>query len=203
MPTFALSLDWTDQGIRAIKDVPKRSYAARELGKKLNVDIHNVFLTTGEHDLLLIVEAPDGENVAKFALALSSIGNVRRRESLPSRRRDLHVDVTRPAGIERRHDGTKAEDAGRIGACLAVKLESHVALPRSLITGVHVNALVIGLPDLDPCTLERLSGTIKDLAVEDQHLARSRRAGAHPGEVGIRIRRLADRIVRPLRLRRS
>ena len=43
MPTFALSLDWTDQGIRAIKDVPKRSYAARELGKKLNVDIHNVF----------------------------------------------------------------------------------------------------------------------------------------------------------------
>lgn len=77
MPTFALSLDWTDQGIRSIKDVPKRSYAARELGKKLNVDIHNVFLTTGEHDLLLIVESPDGENVAKFALALSSLGNVR------------------------------------------------------------------------------------------------------------------------------
>ena len=77
MPKFALSLKWTDQGIRAIKDVPERSYAARELGKKLNVDIQHVFLTTGEHDLLLIVEAPDRENVAKFALALSSLGNVR------------------------------------------------------------------------------------------------------------------------------
>ena len=77
MPKFVLSLNWTDQGIRAIKDVPKRSYAARELGKKLNVDIQHVFLTTGEHDVLLIVEAPDGENVAKFALALSSLGNVR------------------------------------------------------------------------------------------------------------------------------
>jgi uncharacterized protein with GYD domain len=77
MPTFAMSLDWTDQGIRAVKDAPTRAKAARELGKKLNVDIQQVFLTSGEHDLLLIVEAPDGDNVAKFALALSSLGNVR------------------------------------------------------------------------------------------------------------------------------
>ena len=77
MPTFALSLDWTDQGLRTVKDAPTRSKAARELAKKLSVDIQHIFLTTGEHDLLLIVDAPDGENVAKFALALSSLGNVR------------------------------------------------------------------------------------------------------------------------------
>jgi len=77
MPTFVLSLDFTEQGVRAIKDAPKRAKAARELAQKLHVDIQQVFLTTGEHDLLLIVEAPDGENVAKFALALSSLGNVR------------------------------------------------------------------------------------------------------------------------------
>jgi uncharacterized protein with GYD domain len=77
MPTFALSLNWTDQGIRSVKDVPKRSKAARDLGKKLDVHIKEIFLTTGEHDLLVIAEAPDGENIAKFALALSSLGNVR------------------------------------------------------------------------------------------------------------------------------
>jgi uncharacterized protein with GYD domain len=77
MPTFALSLDWTDHGIRAVKDAPTRSKTARDLAKKLDVDIQHVFLTTGEHDLLLIVGAPDGENVAKFALTLSSLGNVR------------------------------------------------------------------------------------------------------------------------------
>jgi uncharacterized protein with GYD domain len=77
MPTFALSLNWTDQGIRAIKDVPERVKRARELAQKLHVDIQQIFLTTGEHDVLLIAEAPDGENVAKFALALSSLGNVR------------------------------------------------------------------------------------------------------------------------------
>jgi uncharacterized protein with GYD domain len=35
MPTFILSLNWTDQGIRAVKDAPKRAEAAQELAKKV------------------------------------------------------------------------------------------------------------------------------------------------------------------------
>ena len=31
MPMFILSLSWTEQGIRAIKDAPKRAQASREL----------------------------------------------------------------------------------------------------------------------------------------------------------------------------
>jgi uncharacterized protein with GYD domain len=34
MPTFMMSLSWTDQGIRAVKDSPKRSEAAQELAKR-------------------------------------------------------------------------------------------------------------------------------------------------------------------------
>ena len=34
MPMFIMSLGWTDQGIRAVKDAPKRSQAARDLAKK-------------------------------------------------------------------------------------------------------------------------------------------------------------------------
>jgi uncharacterized protein with GYD domain len=79
MPMFVLSLNWTDQGIRAVKDAPKRAQAARELGQKVNVEIKDVYLTSGESDLLLIVDTPSGDNVAKFALALSSLGNVRTR----------------------------------------------------------------------------------------------------------------------------
>ena len=40
-----------------------------------------VYLTTGEDDLLLIVDAPNGDNVTKFALALGAQGNVRTRIS--------------------------------------------------------------------------------------------------------------------------
>jgi uncharacterized protein with GYD domain len=77
MPTFILSLNWTDQGIRGVKEAPKRSQAAKDLAKKLGVEIKQVYLTSGEHDLLLIVESTTGDNVAKFALATSALGNVR------------------------------------------------------------------------------------------------------------------------------
>ena len=77
MPTFILSLNWTEQGIKSVKDSPKRANAARELGKKLGVEIKQVFLTSGDSDLLLIVDAASGDNIAKFALALGAQGNVR------------------------------------------------------------------------------------------------------------------------------
>ena len=79
MPAFMLSMNFTDQGIRGIKDAPKRAQAARDLGKKVGVEIKHLYLTSGESDLVVFVDAPNGDNVAKFALALGSLGNVRTR----------------------------------------------------------------------------------------------------------------------------
>ena len=79
MPMFIMSLSWTEQGIRNIKDAPKRAQAARELAKKIGIDIKEVYLTSGEHDLVVMVDTPNGDNVAKFAMALGSQGNVRSR----------------------------------------------------------------------------------------------------------------------------
>src|SRR6266852_5981107 len=79
MLTFILSLNWTDQGIRAVKDAPKRGKAARALAKKVGVEVKQIYLTSGDSDLLVIVDSPNGDNVAKFALALGAQGNVRTR----------------------------------------------------------------------------------------------------------------------------
>lgn len=76
---FILSINWTEQGIRSVKDAPKRAQAARDLGKKVGVEIKQLFLTSGESDLVAIVETPNGDNVAKFAMALGALGNVRTR----------------------------------------------------------------------------------------------------------------------------
>jgi uncharacterized protein with GYD domain len=73
------TLNWTDQGIHKVKDAPKRKKAAKELAKKLGIEIKNVYLTSGDDDLLLIIETLNGDNVAKFALAISSQANVRTR----------------------------------------------------------------------------------------------------------------------------
>ncbi len=79
MPTFAIMASWTDKGISAVKDAPKRTQAARDLAKKLGVDIKQVFMTSGEFDLLVIAETPNGDNIAKFNLAMGALGNVRTR----------------------------------------------------------------------------------------------------------------------------
>jgi uncharacterized protein with GYD domain len=72
-------LNWTDQGMRAIKEAPKRAKAAQELAKKVGVEIKEVYLTSGDSDLLVLLETPNGDNVAKFALAIGAQGNVRTR----------------------------------------------------------------------------------------------------------------------------
>jgi len=62
-----------------LRPCPSGTKAAQELGKKLGVEITQAYITTGDNDLLLIIDASDGGNVTKFALALSSLGNVRTR----------------------------------------------------------------------------------------------------------------------------
>jgi uncharacterized protein with GYD domain len=76
---FVLSLNFTEQGVRGLKEAPERAQAARELAQKLGVEIKQVYLTTGDADLLVLAEAPSGDHIAKFAMALSMQGNVRTR----------------------------------------------------------------------------------------------------------------------------
>jgi uncharacterized protein with GYD domain len=78
---FMLAISFTDQGRRTIKDAPKRTQGARELAKKLGVEIKQIYLSSGESDLITIVDAPNGDSIAKMALALGSLGNVRTRTS--------------------------------------------------------------------------------------------------------------------------
>jgi uncharacterized protein with GYD domain len=77
MPLFIVSINWTDQGIRAVKDAPKRSEAAKALAKKVGIDIKQIYLTSGDSDLVAIIDSPSGDNVAKFAMAIGSQGNIR------------------------------------------------------------------------------------------------------------------------------
>jgi uncharacterized protein with GYD domain len=78
---FIVSMNFTDQGIRGIKDAPKRAQAARDLAKKCGCEVKEVYLTSGESDLVAFVETSSGDNMAKFALALGSVGNIRSRTS--------------------------------------------------------------------------------------------------------------------------
>ncbi len=73
---FMLSANLTDQGVRNLKDAPKRAQASRELAKKMGVEIKQVYMTTGESDLVFLVETANGDNMLKFAMALGMQGNL-------------------------------------------------------------------------------------------------------------------------------
>lgn len=77
MPTYINLINYTDQGIRNIKDSPKRLDAAKKLLKELGGEMKAFYLTLGTYDIVTVTEAPNDEVVAKFVLALASAGNVR------------------------------------------------------------------------------------------------------------------------------
>jgi len=79
---FIMSLNFTDRGIREIKDDLKRAQAAQDLAKKCGCEIKQIFLTSGESDVIQIIETTNADNIAKYALANGSLGFVRSRTAL-------------------------------------------------------------------------------------------------------------------------
>ena len=77
MSTYIMLINYTEQGIRNIKESPKRAEAARGVAKACGAEMKDLYLTMGGYDLVAMVEAPNDEAVAKFALAIGSAGNVR------------------------------------------------------------------------------------------------------------------------------
>ena len=74
---YILLTNWTEQGIKNVKDSPKRLEAAKALAKRLKGEIRKFYMTTGAYDMVLLLEVPTDEAAAKFALTLGSGGNVR------------------------------------------------------------------------------------------------------------------------------
>lgn len=77
MVTYLVLINWTDQGIRNVKESPKRLDAARKLAKDLGGEIKTVYMTQGSFDLALVAEMPNDEKLASFVLKLGSFGYVR------------------------------------------------------------------------------------------------------------------------------
>ena len=77
MATYIILINYTDQGIRNIKDSPKRLDAAKKMLKSMGGEIKNFYLTMGSYDLAIVAEAPSDDVITKFALASGSLGNIR------------------------------------------------------------------------------------------------------------------------------
>lgn len=77
MATYIALANFTDQGIRSVKDSTKRADAVQAAAAKFGAKMTQIYWTLGQYDLVAIIEAPDDASAAAFAVAIGSAGNVR------------------------------------------------------------------------------------------------------------------------------
>ena len=78
MPSYVLLEQFTDQGIRNVKETTKRGAAIRgEIAGKFGVKVTDMLWTLGPYDVITVAEAPNDEAMAQCALSIAKLGNVK------------------------------------------------------------------------------------------------------------------------------
>ena len=77
MPLHVALVTYTDRGMRAVQESPRRLDAAKAQLAETGGRFQAVYMTMGAHDLVLVHEAPDDAVAARFSLGLGLLGNVR------------------------------------------------------------------------------------------------------------------------------
>jgi uncharacterized protein with GYD domain len=77
MPSYVFLVNWTDQGIRAVKDAPERSESFRRAVEGAGGHVLSFLHTMGAFDLVVAAELPSDETANQLALRTGRDGFVR------------------------------------------------------------------------------------------------------------------------------
>jgi uncharacterized protein with GYD domain len=77
MATYIALVNFTDQGVRHIRQTTDRAKALIKAGSHLGVAVKNIYWTLGCYDAVFVAEAPDDDTITAFTLSMSSLGNIR------------------------------------------------------------------------------------------------------------------------------
>ena len=77
MPAYVTLFNFTEQGIRNVKNSAQRAKAAREAWEAAGGRFIGIWWTFGQYDGVVVHETPDEETANKLLLATGMQGNVR------------------------------------------------------------------------------------------------------------------------------
>jgi|SRR5262245_10602530 len=77
MATYIALVNFTDQGIRQIRQTTDRAKALINAASNLGIKVKDVFWTMGGYDAVLIAESANDDAVMTFAASMGSLGNIR------------------------------------------------------------------------------------------------------------------------------
>jgi len=91
MAMYISLLQFTEQGIRNVKDTIKRAAAATAEAEKMGIKVTDSFWTMGAYDVVLLLDASDDAAVTAFALKLGALGNVKTQTMRAFRRKEMEA----------------------------------------------------------------------------------------------------------------
>jgi uncharacterized protein with GYD domain len=77
MLTYVILMNLTEQGMKTVKESPKRIDAMGQAVEKAGAKLVAMFSTLGEYDYVAIAEVPSEEVGMSLLLTLGMLGNVR------------------------------------------------------------------------------------------------------------------------------
>lgn len=77
MATYIMLANYTEQGIKAIRDTTRRAADVKELAAKHGLDMKETYWVLGPHDIVAVFEAPDDAAITAFALTVARQGNIK------------------------------------------------------------------------------------------------------------------------------
>ena len=77
MSSYIWLVNWTDQGIRNVKETTNRAKSFKEMAERMGVNVKEILWTMGRYDLVLVLDAPNDESISRLALGLGMGGNAK------------------------------------------------------------------------------------------------------------------------------
>ena len=77
MPAYVTLFNWTEQGIKNVKETTQRAQAARAAWEAAGGRFIGIWWTQGQYDGVVIHETPDDETATRLLMTLGMTGNVR------------------------------------------------------------------------------------------------------------------------------
>jgi uncharacterized protein with GYD domain len=98
MATYTVLANFTDQGIRNVRESTHRAEAVEAAARKMGVTVKSIQWTMGSYDLVCQFEAPDDQTITAFGLAIGVQGNIRTQTLRTFSRDEMNAILSRVPG---------------------------------------------------------------------------------------------------------
>jgi uncharacterized protein with GYD domain len=77
MASYVVLVNFTEQGIRHIKQTTERAKQLVNAAANLGITIKDIYWTMGAYDAVFTADSPDDDTMTALAVSMGSIGNIR------------------------------------------------------------------------------------------------------------------------------